>query len=84
MLPEAAWEQQAAALNQALRAAAERTSGSDADIPALEDGLEGFLGALTDLFRGLSAEELTSLDRAAERTLYDIDRAGRRDPDIAP
>lgn len=74
-LLEAAWERQGPAVNQVRRALAVRPSGSDADIPLVEDGLEGFLGALADLSRELPTEELISLDRVAERKLYDIDRA---------
>jgi hypothetical protein len=74
-LLEAAWERQGPALNQTWQALAVRTSGSDAGISSVEDGLDGFLGALADVCRGLSVEELACVDRVAERKLYDIDRA---------
>ena len=41
----------------------------------LQNRLDAFLAQLSALSTGLTSEELTALDRVAERALYDIDRA---------
>ena len=76
-LLESAWAPLGDGTNEARRSLATRPAG-DADaslISVIDEGLEGFLGGLTDQARGLSAAELTELDRVLERKLYDIDRA---------
>nr|WP_221474503.1 DUF4240 domain-containing protein [Planomonospora venezuelensis] len=78
---EAAWAPLGADVGQARRALAHRTPDADEELHGVppfslvEAALEDFLGNLASLGEGLSAEELTALDRVAERKLHDIDRA---------
>lgn len=76
---EAAWAPLGDEVNEARRALAGRDpEGPGYDLPAytvVDKALDGFIDNLRGLARGLSAEELTGLDRVAERALYDIDRA---------
>ncbi|MCG5213090.1 DUF4240 domain-containing protein [Streptosporangium soli] len=80
-LVEAAWAPLGMEVNQARQALARRTPVPDEEldgVPAfslVDDALEDFLSNLTVSSENLSAEELTSLDRAVERLLYEIDRA---------
>ncbi len=48
---------------------------NDDEAYAIDEHLNAFLDHLRALSAGLSAEELTVLDRVLERKLYDIDRA---------
>jgi hypothetical protein len=75
-LLEAAWAPLGPEVIQARHALAVRAQGSDPDISVVADALQAFLDSLASRCRGLSADELTSLDRVLERKLYDIDRAG--------
>ncbi|WP_449066469.1 DUF4240 domain-containing protein [Planomonospora algeriensis] len=79
-LVEAAWAPLGAEVDRARRALAHRAPGSDEDLhgtslAAVEAALPEFLSNLRSAGEGLSAEELTDLDRVVERKLYDIDRA---------
>jgi len=74
-LLEAAWTPLGPDVLQARQALAVRPAGSRADTSVLAGALQAFLGILTGHCRGLSADELISLDRVLERKLYDIDRA---------
>ncbi|UFS97238.1 DUF4240 domain-containing protein [Nocardia huaxiensis] len=72
-LLEAAWERVGAEPNALRKSLAGRTD--DADAYALDEHLPAFLEHLTALSADLSAEQLTALDRVAERKLHDLDRA---------
>ncbi|MUN37592.1 DUF4240 domain-containing protein [Actinomadura litoris] len=78
---EAAWAPLGPEVGQARRALARRTPEPGEDLygkPPLslvENALKAFLDNLAELSRDLSSEELTGLDRAVERLLFDIDRA---------
>jgi hypothetical protein len=76
-LLEAAWSRVDDAANQARRSLAARAAGSDGDddLVVVDGAADDFLEALTELCEGMSAGELTDLDRVVERKLYDIDRA---------
>lgn len=80
-LVEAAWAPLGPEVGRARQALVRRTPDPDVDLyadPALilvQDTLDPFLDNLAALGRKLSAAELVSLDRVAERKLYDIDRA---------
>jgi len=75
-LVESAWERlgdEPAALRRALLT---RTPGGDGEgVHAIDEWLDRFLDSLRQLTAGLSSQELTDLDRVAERKLHDIDRA---------
>lgn len=79
-LVEEAWAPLGAEVDQARRALGHRKPGFSEDLygkpplTVVEAALEGFLSNLGSLGEGLSAEELTDLDRVVERKLYDIDR----------
>ncbi|GLK11160.1 hypothetical protein GCM10017600_45660 [Streptosporangium carneum] len=79
---EAAWAPLGAEVDQARRALTHQTTpGPDEDLhgtspfTVVEAALEEFLSNLGSIGEGLSAAELTDLDRVVERKLYDIDRA---------
>jgi hypothetical protein len=80
-LVERAWTPLGVEVDLARRALANRTPAPDEDLrgkpplSVVEGALEGFLSNLAASSQGLSAEELTGLDRVVERKLYDIDRA---------
>ncbi|MGN9781443.1 DUF4240 domain-containing protein [Nonomuraea sp. ZG12] len=80
-LVEAAWAPLGPEAGQARQALVSRTPDPDVDPwedPALslvQAALPRFLDSLAALGRELSAAELASHDRVAERKLYDIDRA---------
>ncbi|NUP63519.1 MAG: DUF4240 domain-containing protein [Nonomuraea sp.] len=80
-LVEAAWAPLGPEAGRARQALARRTPDPGSDLyedPALilvQDKLKEFLANLSALSRDLTADELVSLDRVAERKLYDIDRA---------
>jgi hypothetical protein len=74
-LIESAWAPLGPEPAQARRALAGRDLDSgDVDPYALDPWLAAFLDNLTGLCTGLSATELTDLDRVLERKLYEIDR----------
>jgi hypothetical protein len=74
-LIEAAWAPLGPEVIQARQALAVRVPGSGPGMPVVADALQAFLDSLAGRCRGLPGDELTSLDRVLERTLYDIDRA---------
>ncbi len=80
-LVEAAWAPLGEDVDQARRALIRRTPGPDEDLhgdlplTVVEAALGEFLGNLGSVSEGLTADELTDLDRVMERKLYDIDRA---------
>jgi Protein of unknown function (DUF4240) len=80
-LIEAAWAPLDAEVNQARQALARRTPTPDEELDGVppfslvDEALENFLSNLAADSEDLPAEELTSLDRAVERLLYEIDRA---------
>ncbi|WP_119728978.1 DUF4240 domain-containing protein [Thermomonospora amylolytica] len=77
-LLEAAWAPLGDEVNGARRALATRVPDEDTDyalVSVLDGAFEDFLRNLAALGSGLSADELTDLDRVLERKLYDIDRA---------
>ncbi|MEU3163044.1 DUF4240 domain-containing protein [Streptosporangium sp. NPDC006930] len=80
-LVEAAWAPLGVEVNQARWELTHRTPAPDEDLhgkPPLvvvEAALKEFLSNLGSLSEGLSADELTDLDRVVEAKLYDIDRA---------
>ncbi|WP_406316244.1 DUF4240 domain-containing protein [Streptosporangium sp. NBC_01639] len=77
-LLEAAWAPLDDEINQTRRALASRVPDEKDDfslLSVIDDAFEEFLRNLTEQSRGLSAAELTELDRVLERKLYDIDRA---------
>jgi len=58
------------------RAMAAGPPGGDLDgLSVLEGAREAFAGSLASQCQGLTAAELTALDRVVERKLYDIDSA---------
>ncbi|WP_327150143.1 DUF4240 domain-containing protein [Nocardia sp. NBC_01329] len=70
---ESAWERVGTDPNGLRGALIDRESDDEAY--AIDEYLEAFLHHLGALSEGLSAAELTALDRVLERKLYDIDRA---------
>jgi hypothetical protein len=72
---EAAWARLGPEVNQARHALATRATRSDADISAVRDALRLFRFMLTWQCRGLTGDELITVDRVVERKLYDIDQA---------
>lgn len=76
-LVEAAWAPLGVEVNQARHTLAHRTPSPDEEphFSLVDEALEAFLGNLAVGGEDLSSEELTSLDRAVERLLYEIDRA---------
>ncbi|WP_017594206.1 DUF4240 domain-containing protein [Nocardiopsis potens] len=80
-LVEAAWAPLGPEVGEARRALAARTPEPGEDpwsgphLPVVDGALKGFLDNLAAAGRELSSGELTGLDRAAERLLYEIDRA---------
>ncbi|MGJ6969492.1 DUF4240 domain-containing protein [Streptosporangium sp. G11] len=80
-LVEAAWTPLGVDVNQARQALTHRTPGPDEDLhgkpplAVVEAALKGFLSNLGSISEGLSADELTDLDRVVESRLYDIDRS---------
>ncbi|MCE6998800.1 DUF4240 domain-containing protein [Saccharothrix sp. S26] len=74
---EDAWAGLGPGPNEVRRALAKRDVSEEAfeEAAELEGHLDGVLRALARACEGLSAEELTALDRVVERKLYDIDRA---------
>ncbi|GAT70230.1 hypothetical protein PS9374_05910 [Planomonospora sphaerica] len=79
-LVEAAWAPLGAEVERARRALTHRAAGPggdsrDASVAVVEAALPKFLGNLRSAGEGLSAQELTDLDRVVERKLHDIDRA---------
>lgn len=80
-LVEAAWAPLGVEVNQARQALARRTPATDEELygaPPLslvDAALKDFLSNLAVSSENLSAMELTGLDRAVERLLYEIDRA---------
>jgi hypothetical protein len=76
-LLEQAWSRVDDAANLARRSLASRAPGTDgdADLLVVDAAADDFLEALKELCEGMSADELTDLDRVVERKLYDIDRA---------
>jgi hypothetical protein len=75
-LIETAWAPLGPEIRQARQELAVRLAGSRADISAVAGELRAFLRILAGRCRGLPAATLTSLDRALERKLLEIDRAG--------
>jgi Protein of unknown function (DUF4240) len=79
-LVEAAWAPLGADVDQARQALTRRAPGPGEDLhdkplAVVEAALKGFLSNLGSISEGLSADELTGLDRVVESKLYDIDRA---------
>ena len=74
---ENAWAGLGPGPNEVRRALAKRDTSAEAFEQAAESEghLDAVLGALARACEGLTAEELTALDRVAERKLYEIDRA---------
>ncbi|MFD0201479.1 MULTISPECIES: DUF4240 domain-containing protein [Saccharothrix] len=74
---EDAWAGLGPGPNDVRRALAKRDVSLDAfeEAAELEEHLDAVLRALARACEALSAEELTALDRVAERKLYEIDRA---------
>lgn len=74
---EDAWAGLGPGPNEVRRALAKRDLSEDAfeEAAELEGHLDVVLRALARACEGLSSEELTALDRVAERKLYDLDRA---------
>ncbi|MFE9750643.1 DUF4240 domain-containing protein [Saccharothrix saharensis] len=74
---EDAWASLGPEPNEVRRALAKRDVTEDAfeEAAELEEHLPSVLRALAAASADLSAEELTALDRVAERKLYEIDRA---------
>ncbi|MGC5020570.1 DUF4240 domain-containing protein [Micromonospora sp. DT47] len=80
-LVDSGWERlgaEAAALRRALIARDPEEDG-DGDEYAVDAWLDPLLGHLRELCVGLSARELTDLDRVLERKLHDLDRADVHD-----
>ncbi|MFC6088783.1 DUF4240 domain-containing protein [Saccharothrix lopnurensis] len=76
-LLENAWAGRGPEVAALRRALVERAPGEDAfdEAAQLEEHLDRVLEALRAVAADLSAEELTALDRVAERKLHEIDRA---------
>jgi hypothetical protein len=74
-LVEAAWAPLGPGVRQVRQELVTRHPGSRADISILEGALPAFLDILAGCSRGLSADELTRLDRVVERKLWELDRA---------
>jgi hypothetical protein len=74
-LVEAAWAPLGSGVRQVRQELVTRHPGSRADISVLEGALPAFLDILAGCSRGLSADELTRLDRVVERKLWELDRA---------
>jgi hypothetical protein len=74
-LVEAAWAPLGSGVRQARQELVTRHPGSRADISILKGALPEFLDILAGCSRGLSADELTRLDRVVERKLWELDRA---------
>jgi hypothetical protein len=74
-LVEAAWAPLGPEVRQARQDLVVRRPGSRGDISVVEAALPAFLDILAAHCRGLSADELTSLDRVVERKLWELDRA---------
>ncbi|WIM92513.1 DUF4240 domain-containing protein [Actinoplanes oblitus] len=75
-LVESAWVACGPEAARLRRALAERDpAAEDTDAYGLEGWTEQFLTRLRELCDGLSAAELTDLDRVVERKLFDLDRA---------
>lgn len=74
---ENAWAGLGPGPNEVRRALAKRDVSVEAfeEAAELEEHLPSVLRALVAASAGLSAEELTALDRVVERKLYEIDRA---------
>ncbi|MDP9847118.1 DUF4240 domain-containing protein [Streptosporangium lutulentum] len=78
---EAAWAPLGVEVDQARRALTHGTPGPGEDLhgkpplAVVEAALKEFLSNLGSIGEGLSADELTDLDRVVEAKLYDIDRA---------
>lgn len=77
-LLESAWAALNDEVNQVRRALTSRDPDEEGDAAlaqVIDGAFEEFLRTLTEQSAGLSAAELTDLDRVLERKLYDIDRA---------
>ncbi|MEU4745912.1 DUF4240 domain-containing protein [Actinosynnema sp. NPDC023658] len=76
-LLEDAWAGLGPGPNEVRAALAKRDVSAEAfeEAAELEEHLDRVLEALAGACAGLSSEELTALDRVAERKLYEIDRA---------
>jgi hypothetical protein len=74
-LLEAAWAVFGPAVREARQELVTRRAGTRADTSALQEALPVFLDTLAVRCRHLTSAELTSLDRVAERKLWEIDRA---------
>ncbi|MFF5108112.1 DUF4240 domain-containing protein [Streptosporangium sp. NPDC000509] len=80
-LVEAAWAPLGVEVNQARWELTHRMPAPDEDLHGkppfvvVDAALKEFLSNLGSLSEGLSADELTDLDRVVEAKLYDIDRA---------
>ncbi|MEV4382242.1 DUF4240 domain-containing protein [Streptosporangium sp. NPDC049644] len=80
-LVEAAWAPLGVDVDRARRELAHRTPAPGEDpydnppFTVVDAALKGFLSNLGSLSEGLSADELTDLDRVVEARLHDIDRA---------
>ncbi|XVS61413.1 DUF4240 domain-containing protein [Actinosynnema sp. CA-299493] len=74
---EEAWAGLGPGPNEVRRALAKRDTSAEVfeEAAELEEHLDTVLLALARACEGLSAEELTALDRVAERKLHEIDRA---------
>jgi hypothetical protein len=75
-LIESAWAQLGEEARLARRTVVERDPDDEGvNVYAADSWLEPMLGNLAGMCADLTGEELTDLDRAVERLLYDIDRA---------
>ena len=74
-LIEAAWAPLGPEVRQARQALVIRPAGSHADTSVVAGAFRAFLDILAGRCRSLTGAELTSLDRVAERKLWEIDRA---------
>lgn len=75
-LIEAAWTPLGPEVRQARQVLVIRPAGSPADTSVVSGALRVFLDILAGRCRGLTAAELTCLDRVAERKPWKINRAG--------
>ena len=76
VLVEAAWASLGAEAKRVRQALAARGPGGHVDgLPVLKGAREAFLDSLASRCGGLTAEELTALDRVVERKPYVIDSA---------
>jgi hypothetical protein len=74
-LIESAWAVFGPGVREARQELVTRRPGTWADTSALQEALPVFLDTLAVRCRHLTSAELTSLDRVAERKLWEIDRA---------